>query len=646
MCGITGFYLPSSDSEHPVHRLARGGLLRHRGPDGFDRWIDPTETIGLQHYRLAIQDLSSAGAQPMTSTDGRYVVVFNGEIYNHFELRKRLDAESVSPAWRGHSDTETLLACISTWGMRKTLDLCVGMFAIALYDVVERRLTLARDRLGEKPLYYGFLTGALCFTSEVKALRAVADGALRLHTGALAAYMRLGYVPGPQSIYEGIFRLPPGTSLSITSHEVSRGQLSTPQAYWSATELPRLRDAYGGPVGQADVLDGLDQVLRSAVKGQMLSDVPLGALLSGGIDSSLIVGMMQAQSMKPVNTFSIGFEASAVDEAPHARRVAAHLGTCHTELYVNAQDALDLIPSLPEIFCEPFADSSQVPTMLISRLARRHVTVALTGDGGDELFVGYERYFRVDNGFRRIDPVPIPLRRAAALGLRYVPLTLINAIARMTFSPGNATNPADRVRKIADVLASCNPSELNRGLLTLWDPSTLLPNTTEVDSIFKHNLPQASSVIEQMMLADTLCYLPDDLLVKVDRAAMASSLETRAPFLDHRVVEYAWSLELAQKIGDGEGKFLLKKLLDRYVPRPLFDRPKQGFGLPVDGWLQGSLRPWAEDLLSHSALAKHDLFNVDLIRRRWREHLSGSRNWQQHIWTILMFQAWAEKVDI
>ncbi len=646
MCEITGFFLLTSDSGHAVHRLANGGLLVHRGPDAFDRWIDSTGTIGLQHYRLAIQDVSPAGAQPMTSANGRYVVVFNGEIYNHFELRERLEKESLSPAWRGHSDTETLLACISSWGIDETLGLCVGMFAFAIYDLAERRLTLARDRLGEKPLYYGFLSGALTFASEVKALRAVAGGALGLHKGALAAYMRLGYIPGPQSIYEGIFRLPPGTTISITSDEVSRAQLPCPEAYWSALALPELHNAQSEPVTQTDALEGLDAVLCNAVKGQMLSDVPLGALLSGGIDSSLIVGMMQAQSMKPVNTFSIGFEGSAFDEAPHARRVAAHLGTCHTELYVNVQDALDLVPSLPATFCEPFADSSQVPTMLVSKLARRHVTVALTGDGGDELFAGYERYFRVYNGFRRIGPMPISLRRAAALVLRHTPLPLINALARMTFRFGNIRNPADRVRKVAEVLASRSPSELNRGLLSLWDSFALLPGTKEVDSVFSRDLPHASSVIEEMMLADTLCYLPDDLLVKVDRSAMASSLETRAPFLDHRVVEYAWGLNLEQKIGDMEGKFLLKKLLDRYVPRPLFNRPKQGFGLPVDGWLQGALRPWAEDMLSPGALAKHDLFDVDLIRTRWKEHVSGSRNWQQHIWTILMFQAWAEKADI
>jgi asparagine synthase (glutamine-hydrolysing) len=616
--------------------------LQHRGPDRFDNWVNPEQTVGLQHYRLAIVDLSSAGAQPMHSADRRWVIVFNGEIYNHSQLREQLEAEGVAPRWRGHSDTETLLAGISAWGLRKVLDACTGMFAIALYDRAERSLTLARDRLGEKPLYYGYVAGALCLASEPKALRSVAAGSLRLNTGALAAYMRLGYVPGLQSVYEGILRVPPGSLVTFTSADIERTALPVPESYWSLQSIVQTRAEKRPTLSTQEALDGLDAVMQRAVKQQMLADVPLGALLSGGIDSSLIVGMMQTLSSQSVRTFSIGFGGAAVDEAPHARRVAAHLGTQHTELYVSAQDALTLVPKLPQIYCEPFADSSQVPMLLVSQMARQQVTVALTGDGGDELFAGYDRYFRVANGYRQLQRMPLWLRRSGAGILQRAPLGLLNAAAQLLGNPGKLHNPADRVRKIAEVLVSESPSALHRGLITLWQPSQLMAGVVENESVFSGDLPLAPTLVEQMMLADSLCYLPDDLLVKVDRAAMAFSLECRAPFLDHHVVEYAWGLSLTQKAQHGEGKWLLKQLLERYVPRQLFDRPKQGFGLPVDGWLQGPLRDWAEALLAPDALARTGLFNVELVRRRWREHLEGTRNWQQHMWTLLMLQAWLE----
>jgi asparagine synthase (glutamine-hydrolysing) len=455
--------------------------------------------------------------------------------------------------------------------------------------------------------------------------------------------MRLGYVPGSQSIYEGILRLPPGTSVTFAAEHLAPHRLPQPQSYWQACALPRQQPATAAAIDDAQALDGLDAVLRQAVKGQMISDVPLGALLSGGIDSSLVVALMQAQSAQPVHTFSIGFEGSATDEAPHAHRVAQHLGTRHTELYVGAADALAVVPQLAEIFCEPFADSSQVPTLMVSRMARRQVTVALSGDGGDELFAGYDRYFRVLDGWRRVRSVPRSVRRAASLLIGHLPLGLLDAAVRAAGNPGRLRHPGDRVRKIARVLDSGSVAELNRGLLTLWDPAELMPGYREVDTVFSADLPAAPTDLERLMLADTLCYLPDDLLVKVDRAAMAVSLETRAPFLDHRVVEYAWSLPFDCKVRPGQGKWLLRRLLDRYVPRQLVERPKQGFGLPVDGWLQGPLRDWAESLLSVDALSRHGLFNVALVRRRWAEQLGGRRNWQQHLWSVLMFQAWSER---
>jgi asparagine synthase (glutamine-hydrolysing) len=644
MCGITGFYLPASNTSNRALRLAEGGLLQHRGPDGFGRWFDACQIVGLQHYRLAILDLSPAGSQPMHSADSRYVLVFNGEIYNHLEMRSRLEKEGLSHAWRGHSDTETILAAISSWGVSKTIDLCVGMFAFALFDQHERTLTLSRDRLGEKPLYYGFIAGAFCFASEVKALRALGTDQLRLHSGALSAYMRLGYVPGSQSIYEGIYRLPPGSMLRISENNVSCGDLPLPDIYWDATNLSTKSHVESCSSSATNALDAVDDVLRQAVRGQMLSDVPLGALLSGGIDSSLIVALMQAQSSQPVHTFSIGFSGAPVNEAPYARLVAQHLRTHHTEFYVSARDVLEVVPRMAEIYCEPFADSSQVPTFIVAQLARKHVNVVLTGDGGDELFGGYDRYFRVVNGYRKIKSIPLPLRKVIGAILRHTPIDALNFLIRTIGNPGGFDNPGDRVRKIAEVLGSKNYSALNRGLISLWDPSKIMPFTAEMPSVFTRDLPEADTPFEQMMLADILCYLPDDLLVKVDRAAMAVSLESRAPFLDHRVVEQAWSLGYKDKVQNGTSKWILRKLLERYLPRHLFERPKQGFGLPMGDWLRGPLREWAEDLLSESALRDTGLFNENLIRTYWGEHLRGTRNWQGTLWSILMFQSWYRSI--
>lgn len=579
----------------------------------------------------------------MHSADGRWVIVFNGEIYNHSQLREQLEVQGAAPRWRGHSDTETLLAGISAWGLRKTLDACAGMFAIALYDRAERSLTLARDRMGEKPLYYGYLAGALCLASEPKALRAVAGGALELNTGTVAAYMRLGYVPGSESIYKGILRVPPGSVVNFTERDIEYGRMPLPYQYWSLHTIVENCAGNASALSTQEALDSLDAVLRQAVNQQMVADVPIGALLSGGIDSSLIVSMMQALSPQPVHTFSIGFDGGAVDEAPYARRVASHLGTIHTELYVSAQDALDLVPRLPQIFCEPFADSSQISTLLVSQMARRQVTVALTGDGGDELFAGYDRYFRVAGGFAKIDALPIALRKLSTLLLRKIPISGLNTVARILGNPGNLRNPADRLRKMAEVLCSESPSALNRGLITLWEPAEFMTDVTENRSVFSSDLPGAPTEIEQLMLADSVCYLPDDLLVKVDRSAMAFGLECRTPFLDHRVVEFAWELNLQQKIAGGQSKWLLRQLLERYIPRQLFDRPKQGFGAPVDEWLRGPLKNWAIDMCNYSS-ARHgfDIFDSDKLKIVLFEHFSGKRNWGHKLWTALIFIAWLE----
>jgi asparagine synthase (glutamine-hydrolysing) len=643
MCGITGFFLPRTDSNHLAHRFRLGDLLVHRGPDHFDNWVNSEETLGLQHYRLAIVDLSPTGSQPMQSRNRRWVIVFNGEIYNHMKLRELLEAEGAAPCWHGHSDTETLLAGISTWGLRKTLEACVGMFAIALYDRSERTLTLARDRLGEKPLYYGYLSGALCLASEPKALRAVARRQLELNTASVVAYMRMGYVSGSESIYKGILRVSPGSLLTFTEQDIENGSMPIPFQYWSLSSIVKNSAGNASDFKISEVLDRLDSVMKNAVHQQMMADVPLGALLSGGIDSSLIVSLMQTQSSSPVHTFSIGFDGAGVDEAPHARQIASHLGTLHTELYVGAKEALDLIPRLPEIFCEPFADSSQVPTLLVSQMARRHVTVALTGDGGDELFAGYDRYFRVAKGYSQIQRFPLLARKIIAEILKGTPLGAINVMASLLGKSGNLPNPADRIRKIAEVLSSESPSALNCGLITLWRPSEFMFDALEKRTTFSDELPNAPTIIEQMMLADSLCYLPDDLLVKVDRSAMAYSLECRAPFLDHKVVEFAWSLSFEQKVKYGEGKWILKKLLERYIPRQLFDRPKQGFGIPIGNWLRGPLQPWAGDMMSYCR-SRHGfgIIDFDKVNLIFKEHLSGSRNWGHKLWVLFMFISWIE----
>ena len=637
MCGIAGFL--ARDAEAAMRRIAEtmADSLAHRGPDDAGVWLDAEAGIALAHRRLAILDLSPAGHQPMLSACTRFVLVFNGEIYNHLELRRELECP-----WRGHSDTETLLAAFAAWGVAATLQRCVGMFALALWDRQRRELTLARDRMGEKPLYYGWQNGCFLFGSELKALRRHPAFRSEIDRSALALYMRHNYVPAPHSIFQGIAKLPPGCMLTVST---SVSGTIEPVPYWSvrAAACSGLNSPFPG--NDSEAADELEHLLRQSVRGQMLADVPVGAFLSGGIDSSTVVALMQQEASRPVRTFTIGFHESDYDEALHAQAVAAHLGTRHSHLYVTPDEALAVIPLLPAIYDEPFADSTQIPNLLLSRMTRNEVTVALSGDGGDELFAGYGRYFVARRLWNRMAPLPPALRRGLAWGAGRLPAWLWTGMARlfaaklpMKLRDGRS---AERIEQLARLLRSRDAEALYRELLSHWHaPESIVvaaSGTPELD------LPMERMVYEnRMMFLDQSHYLPDDILVKVDRAAMGVSLETRVPMLDHRIVEFAWSLPLDMKIRDGQGKWLLRQVLYRHVPKDLIDRPKMGFGVPIDVWLRGPLKDWAEALLDANRLRREGYFDSEPIRRKWAEHLSGRRNWAYHLWDVLMFQAWLE----
>jgi asparagine synthase (glutamine-hydrolysing) len=646
MCGIGGFLVQRASSGHFETALrSMGDAIGHRGPDDATIWHESEAGIGLAHRRLAIIDLSPAGRQPMASASGAYVLAYNGEIYNHLDIRKALEDVGQAPNWRGHSDTETLLAATEAWGLSAALTRCIGMFAVALWDKRARTLTLARDRIGEKPLYYGWQDGTFLFASELKAFKAYPGFAAEIDRHALTLLLRHNYIPAPYSIYAGIRKLEPGHLMTVSL----AGERSGPTAYWFETDIMAQGVRSPSDASPNELVDGLEKLLLSAVGGQMMSDVPLGAFLSGGVDSSTIVALMQQLSAKPIKTFTIGFGEDAHNEAPYAKAVAEHLGTDHTELYVSAADALAIIPRLPSIYDEPFADSSQIPTFLVSQLASQHVKVSLSGDGGDELFAGYNRYALTQQLWGKIKRLPMPVRTAIANGLLAVPAQRWNSIA----GPLSGILPAslrqanigDKLHKGANVLGVANMDELYRGLVSLWSrPSDVVLGAREPETPLT-SLPDALrgvTGVERMMALDAITYLPDDILTKVDRAAMSVSLETRVPLLDHRVFEYAWSMPLAVKSRDGQTKWPLRQVLYKYVPRELIERPKAGFAIPVDQWLRGPLRDWAEAQLDEARIRREGYFDPTPIRTRWNEHLSGRRNWGAHLWTVLMFQAWLE----
>ncbi|ADE13881.1 asparagine synthase (glutamine-hydrolyzing) [Nitrosococcus halophilus Nc 4] len=662
MCGFGGFYdssLPADRAEHILTKMA--SCLVHRGPDDQGIWLERETGIHLAHRRLAVVDLSASGHQPMQSASGRYVMAFNGEVYNYQTLRAELEQRGTQ--WRGHSDTEVLLAGIETWGVGETLRRCVGMFALALWDRKARVLYLARDRLGEKPLYYGWMKGAFLFGSELKALRAHPAWQGEIERKAVTLFMRHNYIPTPFSIYKGIYKLPPGCFLALPwealtagkaptpfpETEGSGGQMIAPVAYWSAWEAVEKGGAAPFRGSDEEAIAELEERLREAVAGKMVADVPLGAFLSGGIDSSMVAALMQAQSSQPVKTFSIGFHEQGYNEAVHAAQVARHLGTDHTELYINPQEAMAVIPRLPTLYDEPFADSSQIPTFLVSQLARRHVTVALSGDGGDELLGGYNRYFWCRRIWSKVGRIPRFARQMAAQGLRLPPPRVWDRVFASAgpFLPARLrqVHPGDKLHKLAAVLASDSPAVIYEQLISQWqNPSSIVINGSETsgiaDKVWSHLT--LTDLTERMMFLDLMTYLPDDILTKVDRASMAVSLEVRVPLLDHRLVEFAWRLPVGLKVREGAGKWMLRQILHRYVPKELVERPKMGFGVPIDIWLRGPLRDWTEDLLDESKLKREGYFHPGPIRQKWEEHLTGRRNWQYPLWCVLMFQAWLE----
>ncbi len=655
MCGFAGFLWPR-------HDLGAGGLtdtvermaaqLSHRGPDDAGSWVDEHLGLALGHRRLAILELSPAGHQPMASDCSRFVLAYNGEIYNHLEMRAELAAAGLESTWRGHSDTETLLAAISHWGLPGALARAVGMFAFALWDREQRCLHLVRDRFGEKPLYYGWQGRAFLFGSELKALVAHPAWQGKVDREALSLLLRHNQVPGPFSIYQDIGKLPPGCLVTLEWGEAGppSGQLPVPQAYWSADAAAELGHAqpFGGD--ESEAADELERLLRRSVRGQMLADVPLGAFLSGGIDSSTIVALMQAQSERPVRTYTIGFHEPGYDEAEHARVVAKRLGTEHTEWYVTAREAMAVIPELPSIYDEPFADSSQIPTLMISRLARQQVTVALSGDGGDELFGGYERYFWGLRLWSRCAAIPRFARQGLSRSAKAIPQqTWDRAYALMEpLLPTSRrfARPGYKIHRAADLALAASPAELYRDLISHWkDPASLVIGGR--DPITEWAKLDASAcrwgMADMMMLQDTQGYLPDDILVKVDRAAMSAGLETRAPFLDHRLMEFAWRLPLSMKLGGGTGKRILRQVLYRHLPRELMERPKMGFGVPLGAWLRGPLRDWAEYLLDPVRIGQQGYLRPEPIRALWQAHLNGQTEAHYYLWDVLMFQAWLER---
>ncbi|MDZ4070736.1 MAG: asparagine synthase (glutamine-hydrolyzing) [Sediminibacterium sp.] len=629
MCGITGFFNPLGLNSEAANQILDEMLssIEHRGPDSFGKKIDSKYGIALGHRRLAIQDLSKAGHQPMISKSGRFEIIFNGEIYNHFEIRKKIES-SFRIHWISSSDTETLLSAIDCWGIDSALKETVGMFAFALWDNVEKSLYFARDRMGEKPLYYGWQGGVLLFSSELKSLTKHPQFKKQINQDIIPTFMRLGYIPNPYSIWQGIFKLLPGTWVRFNKDQI--GAIPKQIEYWSLKEAVHNSRVNRFTGSEEDACDELEYLLNKSISGQQISDVPIGAFLSGGIDSSTVVALMQKQSSKNIKTFTIGFYDKDYNEANHAKLVADHLCTDHTELFITSDDAINVIPKLSKMYDEPFGDSSAIPTFLVSALAKQNVTVSLSGDGGDELFGGYNRYASLQVWYDRVNRIPESIR------------SNLNFISNLLKRKSLGSNQR-KISIISDLLSSKTDIDYYKAIHGRWRSNeNLIPETQEQQSIFNSfylNYP-SDSIVETAMLFDQLNYLPEDILFKVDRAAMAVSLETRVPFLDHRIVEWSWTLPVSFKSGENCEKKILKSLLYRHVPQKIFERPKMGFGVPISNWLRGPLREWADALLSVENLAKHEIFNPIPVQKKWRELIRGSDFHEADIWHILVFQDW------
>jgi asparagine synthase (glutamine-hydrolysing) len=653
MCGFVGFIERERQHANEL-ALSMADQIRHRGPDDAGVWTNAPLCVTLAHRRLSIVDLSPAGHQPMLSASGRFTIAFNGEIYNHQELRAELESEVGSMTWRGHSDTETTLAGFEAWGIEATLKKLVGMFAFAVVDREQRTLTLARDRLGEKPLYFGWQADAFLFGSEIKALRKHPKWRGELDQNALSNYMRLSYVPAPMSIFKGINKLCAGcvATLPLGNARLDLGLEPEIKPYWSAIDArdnPALAN-----LSEVQAKNELHRRLQQAITGQLQADVPVGAFLSGGVDSSLIVALMQAQCTLPVKTFAIGFDDARLDEAPYARAVAKHLGTDHTELYLSSDDVIGTIPTIIDIYDEPLADSSQIPTYLVSKLARQSVTVSLSGDGGDELFGGYNRYGWGESIWQRLRLLPTPLRKLASTLLLSVPARHWDCILGLVTSAGTTRNGdralGDKLHKLALVINVADRDALYQKLISQQRESDSLvvdthekPSWDQIQVALSQQQQPIASFAEHAMMRDLIGYMSDDILAKLDRAAMAVSLETRTPLLDHRVVEFAVGLPMQHKLHQGQTKSLLRQVLYQYVPKELIERPKQGFSVPLDVWLRGKLKDWAYTHIEPHKLKADGLLNADLVAKRWQEHQCGDHNWQHWLWNVVMFQAWKNK---
>jgi asparagine synthase (glutamine-hydrolysing) len=643
MCGIAGVVDWRAATPADALRSVCAAMtetLRHRGPDAGDIWVEAEGGVALGQRRLAIIDLTPGGAQPMHSADRRYVITFNGEMYNYRDVRREL--ASGGRHMRGDSDTEVLLEACALWGVKAAIERAIGMFAFALWDRERQTLTLARDRLGIKPLYYSATPERVLFASQLKAFRAFPSWEPTIDEDAIVGYLRHAYIAQPRTIYREAQKLAPGHLLTLR-----RDAAPAHTCFWDIRGIAAAGERRNDPAPDAnEAIERLDALLRDAVKLRMIADVPLGAFLSGGIDSSTVVALMQAQSTRPVKTFSIGFHERGYDEAQSAKRVAAHLGSDHTEFYVEPRHALDVIPQLPQWFDEPFADPSQIPTYLVSELTRRHVTVALSGDGGDEVFAGYNRYFWTKRIAHAMRLLPHPARSVSAACLRSLSANRWNSLLGFVPPGWLPALPGDKLHKIAGLFEDAQPEAIYRRLVSQWDrPAEIAaagvePHGPLWDPTITRDFPR---IVPRMQFLDMVSYLPDDILTKVDRATMAVGLEGRVPLIDHRVVAFSWTLPLDFKVRGNQGKWLLRRVLDRYVPRHLVDRPKMGFGVPIDAWLRGPLRDWAESLLATTRLASSGFVRAAPVRQAWQEHLKGTRNWQYPLWTVLMLEAWQER---